>query len=87
MLTRILTEDIIGTETIVSELFDSFTIIHATGYWKGQEEKSLIIEIVDADPKTVLACVELINHINNQECCLIQNIGCDSSFICNEMKH
>jgi hypothetical protein len=87
MLTRILTEDILGTENIVAELFDGFTVIHVTGYWKGQQEKSVIFEIVDADPQTVLACVELINHINKQECCLIQNIGCDSQFVCSEMKY
>lgn len=30
---------------IVSRYYDGFTIIIATGYWKGKEEKTAIVEI------------------------------------------
>ena len=87
MLYRLFTEDIMGTEEIAGRFFDGFTVIKGTGYWKGDKEKSLCIEIVvesgaEATTEMLLhELVETINKQNNQECCLLQKIKCESEFI------
>jgi len=91
MLYRILTEDK-NRETItgiVSAAFDGFTLIPATGYWKGKPESSLIIEIdsfgdSDAGPK-VLRLAEDIRQANNQQAVLVQYSACSSKLIAGEL--
>ncbi len=69
---------------LVSEYFDGFTAIEATGMWKGVVEASLIIEIVCLDDITVNKKSEYsfhsklvnlardIRELNGQECVMIQ---------------
>lgn len=81
MLTRIFTENIPGTDAIVAEYFEGFTLIECKGYWQGKAEKSLCIEIIDAELLKIDALVRMINRINNQECCLVQFVQCDFNFL------
>lgn len=61
---------------IVGKKFTGFTIIAATGFWKGQREDSLIIEIIGDDVKVedVNAIATEIKNVNNQEAVLVQKI-------------
>ncbi len=80
MLYRIHTEDKNKQDVLdmVAEVFDGFTVIEATGYWKGKREKSLIIEIdTPADrARDVLGLAARIRDYNAQEAVLVRGIMC-----------
>lgn len=68
-----------------SQCFNSFTVLHGTGYWQGQQEKSLIIEIV-ADGSIATQCeitslAEEIKAIGKQEFILVTSQAVDVKFI------
>ena len=73
---RILTEDVNRQLVIdiLSKYFDSFSIVPQVGYWKGQEERSLSIEIIGASEKTVLRASEEIRVANAQEAVMVFSI-------------
>ena len=87
MLYRIFTEhknyaDIL---TIITQHFDGFTLIPATGLWQFEEEKSLIIEIEAEDNvlilDNVLKIIEAIKFLNTQESVLLQQIKTEATFV------
>ncbi len=76
MLYRILTEDKNrpAIVDIVRKHFDGFTLIPAIGYWQGQEERSLIIEI-DTPTKCAMHIVaDEIAYVNKQQAVIMQEI-------------
>lgn len=86
MLYRLYTEDKNreGIEQIISKYFDGFTLIPAIGYWKGNKEQSLIVEILS--DKDVLPVVEQIaeeiKRVNDQQSVLIfSNAGNEPIFV------
>ena len=70
---RIYTENKNRPQTVatVGEFFEGFTVFEAVGLWKGQQEKSLVFEIIaDSTPQTVEgveAISEAIKRHNQQE--------------------
>ena len=78
MLYRIYTENKNqqAIEKIVSKAFEGFTIFKAKGFWRLQEEKSLIIEIeapgIGRDAVNKIA--KKIKESNKQESVLVQEI-------------
>lgn len=78
MLYRICTENVNQNkiEKIVSKLFDGFTIVKGTGFWKRQKENSLIVEIVgdESDLNKVKSIASEIKVINDQDAVLVQRI-------------
>ena len=68
---RIYTEDIKGTEDIVKDFFDSFTIISAIGVWQDGVEKAVIIEIIteesEAYYKDIVDLAKQIKKKNKQQ--------------------
>ena len=86
MLYRILTEDknLLSIRTIVSGKFESFTMIQASGFYKGKKEDTLIIEIdtLGLHEKEAYSKVEeittQISVLNNQEAVLVQQIVINS---------
>lgn len=87
MLYRIQTEDF-GREYILDTIgiyFDGFTIIPATGYYKGLREKSLIVEIItdrEFAYRDIMAIAGQIRFHNNQECVLVSRIECRTEQVC-----
>ena len=73
---RILTEDIDRPliVDILTKYFDSFTIVPQVGYWKGNAEKSLSIELIGASEKNVLRASEEIRIANSQEAIIVFSI-------------
>lgn len=73
------TEDKGNLGKLVSKYFDSFTIVPVVGFWKGKDEKSVIIEVftnmVGLFP-TIKLLGEEIKKENNQESVLlsVQNV-------------
>lgn len=68
-------------EGAVGSVFDGFTIYEGAGYWKGEREPCLIVEIAEIDPKRksglrgkVEAVAEQIKRVNAQEAVLVQHI-------------
>jgi hypothetical protein len=72
---EILTEDINRDKIIaeVSAFFDGFSVTEQTGYWKGEQEKSLNIMIVGeyADSVKVTCIAGAIKLINDQESVMV----------------
>ena len=68
---RIYTEDIKGTESIVKDFFDSFTVISAIGVWQSSVEKAVIIEIIteesEAYYKDIVDLAKQIKKKNKQQ--------------------
>ena len=83
MLYRILTEDINREDivAILTESFQSFTLLPGTGYWEGTAERCLIIEVdgnecnIAAD---VLTVADRIKRKNKQEAVLVQRLPSDT---------
>lgn len=78
MLYRILTEDK-GNDTEIASLvlrhYEGFNISKAIGYYKGKQEKTLIVEIEtfkDSNPIGVYALAQAIRDYGKQECVLLQ---------------
>lgn len=75
---RILTEDNNrkAIAALVSSRFGGFTMFPAIGYWKGQQENSLVIEILaDSLPEVeeaVRGIVTAIKRVNSQESVLLE---------------
>jgi len=55
----------------VSQSFDGFTFIPAYGYWKGQPERSVIIEIVTDQHDAIIRLTEWIRTTYQQETVLV----------------
>jgi len=70
-------------EAIVSSCVEGFTILEATGYWKGQREASLVIEIAGGNKVhfVVQAIASRIKQVNKQEAVLVQSFDVDSELI------
>ena len=86
MLYRIFTENKNpdGITAIVRQYFDGFTIFTAKGYWRHEEEQSLIIEIYsDAESAgyTVGNIAKEIKELCQQENILVQEIKCKAHLI------
>ena len=83
MLYRIYTEDI-DREMVLARTadhFDSFTVLEATGYWKGQPEKTVIIEILTDKVDKVMLLAEIIREKNSQEAVLVVKLDGSSTMI------
>jgi len=67
-------------EQIISEHFAGFSIQEQIGYWQGQKEKSLCIEIMTERKSAPIRIQEIVKKIcgyNKQKCVLIQRIVLD----------
>lgn len=58
---------------IMATTFDGFTVIDATGYWKGTREESIILEVYAADDARaqVYAVAEEIRRANAQQAVIV----------------
>ena len=85
MLYRIITENKnkAAILSMVSGVFDGFTAIESTGFWRGKQENSLIIEIVcpEFNYKDLIGVCIAIKRYNCQESVLLQAIELSSEFI------
>jgi hypothetical protein len=85
-LYRICTENINRdkVESIVNSYVDGFTILEGTGYWKGERESSLVIEIA-AEQSYMHAVVRHIARDikaeNAQQAVLVQSFEGESELI------
>lgn len=79
MLYRLYTEDK-NRETvkeIVSKYFDGYTLLSGEGVWKGNEEKSLVIEIYTLDHNAEHVIQKIADEIeirNEQESVLVVSL-------------
>lgn len=52
---------------IISKYFKGFTLAKSTGYWQGEQEHSITVEIETEDLKTILATAkELCKELKQQ---------------------
>lgn len=84
MLYRIFTEDV-NRQTVVhmvSQSFDGFTVYSTIGYWKGEREHSLTIEISGKVSKAkVFKLAKAIKIYNKQQNVLIQMVKESSKLV------
>ena len=75
MTYRIFTEDVgrrADTAVLVSKYFDSFSLYPIQGYWKGQSENSIVIEVAGVDEARVHELAQAIKTAHNQQAVLIE---------------
>jgi len=70
---RIYTENVNRKEVlqVVAKKFENFAFQPTTGYFRGQPEKSVVIEIVNARKKDVAEVARSIRRINGQKSVLV----------------
>jgi len=80
---RIYTEDIQGTEDIIAQHFGAFTVIPTRGYFGGEPEHSIIIEIVGyvADRPLVNRVARIIAEENEQRLVLVTSDNVDLNLV------
>lgn len=81
---RILTEDKkreVIYRILQSYAAESFTVTPAIGFWKGNEEKALAIDIVGASLETGVVIAQAIKKYNEQEIVLVLDIPTESRFV------
>jgi len=70
---------------LTSEHYGSFTIYEGVGYWQGQREKSLIVEIIcsgsKVDDKTVKNLCLKIKGLCRQEAVMMTKIVTDMEIV------
>ena len=73
---RIYTEDVRRKEIIkaTAELFDNFTLHPTTGFFNGQAEKSIVIEIVKATDANIERLAHKIQELNGQKTMLVMSL-------------
>ena len=73
---RIYTEDFNRSKIIrlASKTFDSFTLQPTTGFYRGKPEKSIVLEIVEAQQSEVTALANAIRRLNGQKSVLIMGL-------------
>ncbi len=78
MLYRIYTKDLNNNrvQQIASKYFPGFTITKSMGYWQGQKENSVVLEIVtNKQDAKVRKLAKEIKIANKQEAVLVQRIN------------
>jgi hypothetical protein len=68
---------------LAGKRFDGFTVTTGTGYYKGVEESTLILEIITSDSASIYLLAEEIRKANGQESVLVNRI--ESSAVSVEM--
>jgi hypothetical protein len=66
---------------VVSRKFEGFTLVPVTGYWKGQEERALAIEIDTDRTADAYEVAREIKEMNGQEAILLQRFSPDSRLL------
>ncbi len=61
--------------TIASTYFDGFSASKIIGYWKGMQEKTLVLEIETENKKQIMALAMDLKEKLNQEAIAIAKIG------------
>ena len=80
---RILTEEknVKQVKATLTGLGLDFTLYRARGSWRGQEERSLAIELDNVTRKRAEDAAKLIKVMNNQEAVLLQEIPVGSQLL------
>jgi hypothetical protein len=73
---RIHTEDInrVHIYALAGLRFEGFTVTYGTGFYKGESEHTLVLEIITSDPASVYLLAEEIRMANGQESVLVNRI-------------
>jgi hypothetical protein len=61
---------------LLDTAFDGFTCYRGEGYWRGEKEPSLLIEVYTNNRHLIHAIAERIKHHNKQEAVLITETDC-----------
>jgi hypothetical protein len=83
---RIFTEDVNRSKVLelAGKRFKGFTVTIGTGYFEGQPEDALILEIVTSDTPGVALLAEEIRKANKQESVLVSRIESSTLNVCRE---
>jgi hypothetical protein len=74
---RIYTEDVHRKAVIqlVAKQFENFTLHETIGYYKGQPERSIVFEIIDADETTIRSLAVKIRELIGQKSVLLMSLS------------
>ena len=79
-LFRIYTSDVNRRAVLrlAADKFESFTLHPATGFYRGQPEESLMIELVQVNEQDVEALAQSIRELNGQKSVLVMSLHADT---------
>lgn len=79
-LFRIYTSDVNRRAVLrlAADKFESFTLHPATGFYRGQPEESLMIELVQVNEQGVEALAHSIRELNGQKSVLVMSLHADT---------
>lgn len=79
-LFRIYTSDVNRRAVLrlAADKFESFTLHPATGFYRGQPEESLMIELVQVNEQDVEALAQSIRQLNGQKSVLVMSLHADT---------
>ena len=63
---------------LAADKFESFTLHPATGFYRGQPEESLMIELVQVKEQDVEALAQSIRELNGQKSVLVVSLHADT---------
>jgi hypothetical protein len=66
---------------LLSKTFESFTVQPILGYYKGKEEKSIVLEVVGARALQIQQLADTIRKMNGQQSVLILHVLGDAKTI------
>jgi hypothetical protein len=66
---------------LLKEHFESFTLQPVTGYYRGNSEKAIVVEIVGATPSAIRKVAEQIKKMNGQKSILAIRFPAKSNVI------
>lgn len=66
---------------LVSSYFDGFSVREQIGYWQGQAEKSLLIEVITDKTAAVYELAGKIKALNCQESVLVEIVSNSAYFV------
>jgi hypothetical protein len=66
---------------LLSEHFESFTLQPVTGYYQGNSEKAIVVEIIGARPSAIRKVADQIKKMNGQKSILTISFPAQSNVI------
>jgi len=71
-----------AAESVLASFFDGFSAYEITGFWKGQRERTLRVEVVtDATQERLQACARKLCAVLRQDAVMLETVSANVQFV------